>query len=302
MPLDQLLRTYTAGNTVISRFVAEEYQGLPPEVVAYSVEVQSRVADALIGGLSAEYNRQAALLESSATQQRTREVERLLAEESFSDQQIGYRLDAWHIAGIISGVRADQAARLLAELLGCELLLLPRTAETYWAWWGGPHEIPFDKVESAARRSADGASFAFGECRHGIDGFRLSHCEAQTVTDVVIRVDEPIVRAADAILPALLLRDRGLADLFVDAHLGRLKSQKDWPMLSATLSAYLEAGGALGAAAASLGVDRHTIRRRMQRIEDLQERPIGVVRSELEIALRVDRLLAARLTGRRQSD
>jgi hypothetical protein len=300
MPLEELLRGYTAGNTAISRFVAEACVGLPPEALAYSVEVQSRVADALIGGLSAEYARQAALLERSAAQQRSREVERLLAEESFSDQGIGYRLDAWHVAAIVSGVRADQAARLLAEQLGCELLLVPRAAETYWAWWGAPRTIPFDKVESAARGFGDGAAFAIGECRHGISGFRLSHREAQAVTDVVVRVDDPVVRAADALLPALLLRDREMADLFVDAHLGRLKSQKDWPTISATLSAYLDAEAAPGAAAATLDVDRHTIRRRLRRIEELLGRPIGAVRGELEVALRVDRLLAAELTGRRR--
>jgi sugar diacid utilization regulator len=299
MPLEELLRGYTAGNTVISRFVAEECAALPSEAFAYSVEVHSRVADALIGGLSAEYGRQAALLERSAMQQRSREVERLLAEESFSDQRIGYRLDAWHVAAIVSGVRADQATRLLAEQLGCELLLLPRAAETYWAWWGAPRRTSFDKVETAARRFGDGAAFAIGECRHGLNGFRLSHREAQTVTDVVVRVDDPVVRAADAMLPALLLRDRGVADLFVDAHLGRLKSQKDWTTISATLSAYLDAEMASGAAAAALVVDRHTIRRRLRRIEELLERPFGVVRGELEVALRVDRLLAAELTGRR---
>jgi hypothetical protein len=301
MPLDELLRGYSAGNTVISRFVAEECAALPPEALTYSVEVQSRVADALISGLSAEYGRQAALLERSATQRPIREVERLLAEEPFSHEQIDYRLDAWHVAAIVSGVRADQAARLLAERLGCELLLLPRAAETYWAWWGAPRRLQFDKVESGARRLGHRASFALGECRHGSDGFRLSHREAQMAIDVAVRVAEPVVRAADAMLPALLLRDRGLADLFLDAHLGSLKSQKDWPIISATLRAYFDAGATPGAAAAALQVDRHTIRRRLRRIEGLLERPIDTVRAELEIALRVDRLLTAELTGRRQA-
>jgi hypothetical protein len=301
MPLDELLRGYTAGNTVISRFVAEECAALPPEALTYSVEVQSRVADALIGGLSAEYGRQAALLEHSAVQRTIREVERLLAQESFSDQRIDYRLDAWHVAGIVYGVRADQSARLLAEQLGCELLLLPRAAETYWAWWGGPRRVHFDKLESAAQRLGGRASFALGECRQGRDGFRLSHREAHVATDVVVRTDEPVVRGADAMLPALLLRDRGLADLFVDAHLGALKSQKDWPIISATLRAYLDSGAVLSASAAALKVDRHTIRRRIRRVEELLERPLGTVRAELEIALRVDRLMSADLMGRRKS-
>jgi hypothetical protein len=301
MPLEELLRGYSAGNTVISHFVAEVCAELPPEAMTYSVDVQCRVAEALIGGLSVEYARQAALLGHSATQRTMREVERLLAEESFSDQHIGYRLDAWHVAGVVAGVDADQAARLLAEKLGCELLLLPRGAETYWAWWGAPRRMHFGKIESAAQRLGDRASFALGECRHGRDGFRHSHREAQTAVDVIVRVDEPVVRAADAMLSALLLRDRSLADLFVDAHLGRLKVQKDWPTLASTLRAYFDSESALGAAAAAIAVDRHTMRRRMRRVDELLERPIGAIRAELEIALRVDRLLTAELTGRRQT-
>jgi hypothetical protein len=301
MPLDELLRGYTAGNTVISRFVAEECLALPPEAMTYSVEVQSRVADALIGGLSAEYGRQAALLEHSAVQRTIREVERLLAEESFSDQHIDYRLDAWHVGAVVFGHGADQAARLVAEHLGCEMLLLPRGAETYWAWWGGPRRVPFNRLESATQALGDRASFALGECREGRDGFRLSHCEAVVATDVAVRTDAALVRAADTMLPALLLRDRALADLFVDAHLGSLKSQEDWSTIAATLRAYLDAGAAPVAAAGIVGVDRHTMRRRIRRIEGLLERPLGSVRAELEIALRVDRLLAADLAGRRQA-
>jgi hypothetical protein len=228
-----------------------------------------------------------------------REVDRLLAEESFSDQEIGYRLDAWHVAGVLHGAGADPAARLLAEQLGCELLLLPRGAETYWAWWGSPQRIPFEKVGSAARRLGERASFTLGESRDGMVGFRLSHREARAAANVAVRVDEPVVRASDAMLPALLLRDRDLADLFIDAHLRSLKSQRDWPAIAATLEAYLDAGGAQGAAAAALEVDRHTMRRRIRRIEGLMGRPFDAVRAELEIALRVERLLAAELTGRR---
>jgi hypothetical protein len=301
MPLEELLRGYSAGNTVISRFVAEECASLPPEALAYSIEVQCRVADALIGGLSAEYARQTDLLERSTTQRTTQEVERLLSEESFSGQHIGYRLDAWHIAGIVFGARADQASRLLAEQLGCELLLLPRGAETYWAWWGAPRELDFEKFEIAAGQLGDRASFALGESRHGTAGFRDSHHEARTAIDVLVRLDAPVVRAADALLPATLLRDRHLADLFVDAHLGALKRQKDWTVISTTLWAYFDAGTALGVAAAAIEVDRHTMRRRIRRIEELLGRPLDTAPAELEIALRVDRLLAAELTGRRQA-
>ncbi len=293
MPLDALLRGYTAGNTVISRFVAEECADLPAEALTYSVEVQSRVADALIGGLSAEYAHQASLLERSSRQRAMREVERLLAAEPFVGEVIDYLLDRWHIAGVVSGPQAEPRARLLAERLGCDLLLLPRAAETHWAWWGRRERIGAPSVMAAIDRLPSGATFALGSCRRGEEGFRLSHREARFSADIAVRTGEPAIRGADAILPALLIRERSTAELFLDAQLGPLKSEKDWPMIADTLRAYLDAGSALGAAAATLGVDRHTVSRRVRRIERLLERPLTEVSAELEIALRVESLIAA---------
>jgi sugar diacid utilization regulator len=293
MPLEELLRGYTAGNTVISRFVAEECIGLPPEALTYSVEVQSRVADALIGGLSTEYARQAALLAHSTHHRTSHEMERLLAGEPFSADAIDYRLDGWHVAGIVSGVKAKQAATVVTERIGCNLLLLPRTAETYWAWWGSRDRSRLRRLEPAAQRLGEEAWFALGKCREGPEGVRLSHREAHFAAEIAVRrgAGAGVVRGAEAILPGLLLRDGDAALLFVDAHLGTLKPQKDWPTIAATIEAYLDAECAPGIAAAALGVDRHTIRRRLQRIEKLMEQPMTAVRAELEIALRMDRLL-----------
>lgn len=293
MPLDELLRGYTAGNAVISRFVARECRGLPPEALTYSIEVQSRVADALIGGLSAEYARQSALLQRSETGRVSGEVERLLAGEPFADEVIRYRLDGWHLAGVVAGVRAEQAIRVVAERLGCELLVVPRGAETFWAWWGGRRRIAFETAEKVVEDVRGRSWFALGECREGRDGFCGSHREARLAADVAVRSgDARVVRGSGAILVAVLLRDRDAAHLFVDSHLGALKELKDWPVMRATLEAYFEAGGTLGGAAAALGVDRHTIRRRLKRIEEAMGRSLSSAWAETEVALRVDRLMA----------
>lgn len=299
MPLDELLRGYSAGNTVISYFVAQEAAELSPEVLRYAVGVQSRVADALIGGLSAEYARQSALLERSPAQRVADQVERLLAGEPVSAEQIGYRLDAWHIAGVVSGPEADQAARLLAERLGCELLLVSRAAELVWAWWGGPRRIPFAQLDRVAGCLERPVSFAVGESRQGVEGFRLSHREARVACTVAVRQAERLTRCADVMLPGLLLRDGSSADLFLDAYLGGLKAQRDWPSLRETLLAYFDAGASFASAAASLAVDRHTVRRRLRKVEEITERPLSRNRGELEVALRLDRLVGSDLSGRR---
>ena len=77
LPLEDLLRGYSAANTTISRIlVAEECAGLPPQALRHAIEVQAQVAEALIGGFTASYVGEAALLEAGSARGRlARQVE-----------------------------------------------------------------------------------------------------------------------------------------------------------------------------------------------------------------------------------
>jgi hypothetical protein len=289
VPLDELLRAYAGGNTVISRFVTEELVDLPPEALRYAVEVQNRVADALVSGFVDEYTRESAFLDRSSGQRLTQQVEGILAGKA-PDEDFTYELGRWHVAGIVTGLGADQAARLVAERLGCDLLLISRSAGTHWAWWGSGRRVPLSRIDPVIGEIERPVSFAVGDPQDGLEGFRRSHREAQIGSEVMVRSRARLIRGADVALTGLLLRDDELADLLVHAQLGALKAERDWPTLRETLNAYVDSDGALAGAAALLGVDRQTVRRRLARIEQLTERPVRRYRAELEVALRLERI------------
>jgi hypothetical protein len=296
MPLEDLLGGINAGSTVVSEFFARESQLLTRAYdMLAGIAIQSQVNGALIEGLTTEYRREAERLDSSPVLVRARRVERFLAEDSATDLDLDYGLDAWHVAGLATGADAANACRLLAEALGCALLLVPRAAEVQWAWWGGPRRIPFADLGAAAAELTGSFALTVGEPRPGAAGFRDSHREAQLAGAVLARTRARLLRAADALLPALLLRDPDVADLYLSAQLGRLREHREWPSLRETLRSYLRASGNTASAAAALGVDRHTVRRRLDKLERLSERPLRLSQDQLGLALELEDLLAASL-------
>jgi PucR C-terminal helix-turn-helix domain len=293
LPLEDLLRGYSAANTTISRFVAEECADLPPEALQHAIEVQARVAEALISGFTASYVQEVSVLETDSSRQvLARQVERIL-DGGAPDPGLPYRIDQWHIAGILIGPGAERYARLLGERLGCSLLIVPRSAEMHWAWWGADRRVPFRRFEEAALGISQTISLAAGESLEGIEGFRSSHRQAAFGGEVIARIPERLVRGADAVLLGVLLRDEVLAEEFVDAQLDGLRSIPDWEKLRQTLLAYIAGDGIIASAAETLELDRQTVKRRLERVESVTERPIHSQRGQLELALRVDDLGAA---------
>ncbi|HVX31693.1 MAG TPA: helix-turn-helix domain-containing protein [Solirubrobacterales bacterium] len=290
LPLEDLLRGYSAANTTISRFVAEECADLPPEALHHAIDVQARVAEALITGFTASYVKETSLLETNSSRQvLARQVERVL-DGGAPYPDFPYRMSQWHIAGILIGAGADDHARLLAERLGCSLLIVPRSAEMYWAWWGADRRVPFRRLEEVTLAVSQTISLAAGESLEAIEGFRNSHRQAAFGGEVIARIPERLVRGADAVLFGALLRDEALAEEFVGAQLDELRSLPDWKKLRQTLLAYIGSDGIIASAAETLDLDRQTVKRRLERVERVTERPVHSQRGMIELALRIDDL------------
>jgi sugar diacid utilization regulator len=221
-----------------------------------------------------------------------RQIERVL-DGGGPDPDLPYRVSQWHIAGILIGAGADHYARLLAERLGCSLLIVPRSAEMYWAWWGADRRVPFRKFQEVALGIDRTISLAVGEALEGVEGFRSSHRQAVFGGEVIARIPERLVRGADSVLLGALLRDESLARSFVDAQLDGLRSLPDWEKLRHTLLAYIASDGVIASAAETLELDRQTVKRRLERVESITERPVQFQRGQLDLALRIEDLGAA---------
>ena len=75
-----------------------------------------------------------------------------------------------------------------------------------------------------------------------------------------------------------------------EIYLAPLGGEKDGAVARKTLRAYFAAGRNAATAAAALGVDRHTVERRLHSIETRLGRLLHTCHAELEVALRLEEL------------
>jgi hypothetical protein len=247
--------------------------------------VETEIAEAQ----SAEIRRRA----RSCEQRRSEIVRRLLADE-FVDAselaELGYDLNAWHVALIATGAEAEQTVRSLAAGLGRRLLPVPQDAETVWAWLGGEHRPTFDDIERAhATAQPTGVSLAVGEPARGVDGWRTTHQEAQGA--MLVARDRPsrVTRYLDVALDVAALQDYALADSLIEKHLSPLE---DVPVGGQTarraVRALFDAEHNVSSAANALGVHRSSVHRWRDQIERRLGYRLHERQAEIELALRVE--------------
>jgi sugar diacid utilization regulator len=208
-------------------------------------------------------------------------------------QALDYELDAWHVCAIAQGSRAQEAVRVVvAAAPGCQLLTVSRGEETVWAWLGGQHKLAVADLERRLpNRLQAGVSLAVGEPGRGLEGWRLTHRQAQAALLVALRRPGTLTRYAGNMLVAAALGDEMLARSLREIYLVPLAGQRDrGAVLRETLRAYFAAERNMATAAHGLRVNRHTVERRLRTIETLLGRLLSTCQAELEVALLVEEL------------
>jgi hypothetical protein len=293
--LDTVLRRYAAGDRLIGEFIMDEAGDLPTEVVREVLRGQGPHVDRLMADVANEYMDEWELIRRSPAQRVAERVQRLLVSDSPLDAaSLDYEFDAWHVGAIVAGPRADVAARTLAAGLGRRALVVPRGNDSAWAWLGGRDKPEDGEVE---RYQASGVlgevSLALGEPRAGLEGWRLTHHEAQAARHVAMRSPRALVRANEAVLLAAVLRDEALAKSLKQTYLVPFDEHGEFgPVLRETVRAYFAAGFNAATAAAALGIDRHTVQRRLRKAEEALGRLLQACHAELAVALRLEELEA----------
>jgi hypothetical protein len=294
--LDRVLLRYNAGHLLLEDFVMQEarHSDLSSErsALRHVLRTQGALLDHFTASIANEYQHEVERVARTPELRRTETVQRLLAGAPVDASALGYEFEAEHVGVIAMGAAAGEAARSLAAELGRDLLSVSRSEQTVWAWFGGQRRLAIDDVDRvmSAEKWA-GVSLAIGESERGIDGWRLTHRQAQAAMLVALRTPQRVTRYADVALLAAVLKDRELATSLVEIHLAPLEDQKDGGAVSrATLRAYFAAGSNAATAAAALGVDRHTVERRLHTIEEALGRLLHTCRAELEVALRLEEL------------
>jgi PucR C-terminal helix-turn-helix domain len=290
--LDTVLRRYAAGDRLLGDFIMDEADRFPSAVLRKALRMQGPQVDRLMAAVAAEYMDELGRMQRSPAQRLAERVQRMVAGESPAEVgDVGYVFEAWHLGMIVKGAEAEPGARALAAALHCQALTVPRGNGTAWAWLGARHPLSIEDIERLlAAGVAEDTWIAVGEPRRGVEGWRLTHREAQASLEVMLRKPQRLTRARDVILLAGVLRDAGLAKSLHETYLAPLEEHGDSAVLRSTLRAYFAAGQNAATAAAALAVDRHTVQRRLRKVEDALDRLLPDCHAELVVALDLEEL------------
>lgn len=293
VPLDAVLRRYFAGNALFGDFLVEEAARaeIPSSVLRRLLGEQATLSDRLLAAVSAEHAREAEIRPTSATERRRECVKSLLAGELVDRSQLGYDLDAHHLALMAKGNGAERTMRGVASTLGRRLLAVCREEEQIWACWlGGRNKLDADRaLRALSDIPLDRMVITVGEPGEGLSGWRFSHRQAKAALPIAERRGQQVLRYADVVLPASILHDDLSAASLHQLYIEPLERARDGGKVAlATLRAYFAAERNVSSTAAALGVDRRTVRNRIGAIEELLGRPLKGSLAELEIALRLD--------------
>lgn len=293
VPLDAILRRYSAGNAFIVDILVEEAEraGASTSTVRRLLHLQATVFDRLLQAVSDEHVREASSRPATTAEWRHRYLEELLAGRQPSGEMgLEYDFDGHHLGLMVKGEGAHGVMRELAATLDRRLLADTHQEEPAWACWlGGRARLGSEEAMRALDSIApDSVIAAAGEPAEGIAGWRLSHRQAKAALPIAERRGTRTLRYSDVAVLASILRDDLGTTSLRQIYLEPLEATKDGGKVGReTLRAYFAAERNISSTAAALGVDRRTVANRLRGIEELFGRRLGECAGDLETALRL---------------
>jgi hypothetical protein len=203
---------------------------------------------------------------------------------------LGYELAQNHLAVIAWDGPTEEAAGALTHGLGRNVLSCSAPDGALWAWIGSRDPFrPEDVLAIAEVADAVGCRTGLGEPGSGHDGFRRSHRQA-LLTRAAATARPPaasVTRYTDVAVTALLGScDATAARELVDLELaGLLDPDPRTGELRRTLRMHLLEAQRTSATGRAMGIDRHTVRERLDEIERRIGHRIEGRSTELAIAL-----------------
>jgi hypothetical protein len=293
--LDTVLRRYFAGHTLLEDFLVEEAENegtLDSAELKSLLRSQATVVDRLLAAVSEAHSTETERRWRNAESRRSERVERLLAAEQVDTSGLAYDFSGWHLGLVARGPDSSKLLRALAEPFDCRLLRVPREG-VMWGWLAFRHRPDASEIEAVFPDALPpGCALAVGEPGQGLAGWRLTHRQAAMALPVALRRPGKIVCYSAVALLALALQDELLSTSLKHLYLMPLSAEKDGGRaLCQTLRAYFKAGRNVSSAAAALGVDRHTVTKRLRAVEERIERQLDECAVDLALALALEDLV-----------
>lgn len=262
--------------------------------------------DQVLRIVSAAHETELASLRASRVQMRRQILKELLrggdvTGEAELSETLAYELGAVHVAVILSACPEPQSRRLTqnarAKVQASATITLPLGAAVTVVWLARPAAWT-DRmlVDLAVALGADGATASIGQPGRGLSGFTGSFEEARRAEMVRAAWTDSaptVLRFAEVQLEAMALADLGAARRFVAHELrGLMVDDTAAARLRETLLVWFETGSHVSTAA-KLELHEHSVRNRLRRAEELIGHPLTNHRIELQVALRLYRIVSA---------
>jgi PucR C-terminal helix-turn-helix domain len=295
--MDTISRRYTAVGQLLEDHITQEAErfSLSPcnpalRAVRWAI---AALLDRLIVSIHDEYTIEALRCRKSPEQQLADHMRDLLAGDRAATFALDYEFDAWHLGAIVTGTLAANLIDNLAAHVGCRVLFVTCESNMVWAWFSGPRRRSLYAIERAFLSAVQpGATLALGESAEGLDGWRLTHWQAQDAHFVSLRQPQRLTRYVDVALVVSWLRDIARARWLIDTYLAPLDGVgRSGETLRKTLRAYFAVGRNQAAAERQLNISRRTMRNRMAIIEDRLGPLLHACQAEIELALRLDAII-----------
>jgi hypothetical protein len=286
-------RRYLAGHRCLAEFVEEELQRLDlpnPSLVLHELyKAQEAMLERLMAMLEYEYNNECRAA-SSPEQRRADIVRKLLADEyvdSVELAELGYKFhDRWHVALIVVGVDVSEAMRRLEIDRGRELIWVSGGPGMAWVWIELEQKLSTTEIERVLSTDEAVDMAGSGEPSQGMDGWRLTHYQAQEALGIALRTSEKLVRYEPFLAAAM--QSGTAARSLKQTYLAPLANRRDGPLLRESLRAYIDAYGSATSAAKALNLDRHTVEKRLRTFEKLIGCGLYTCLAKVDVALRLD--------------
>jgi hypothetical protein len=297
--LDTVLRRYIAGQALLADFIMEEaassgFSGDETLLQQHLRETQTPLLERLTASVIEAYTDEIERAGGSPGKRRSELVLGLLAGKSggaVDPAELDYNFDVWHVGLIATGAKAAEFVRAVTAALGCERMAVSRGERTAWVWFGRRRKFTLAELKRLSIERPTDISLASGEPRKGLEGWRLTHREAQAAQLVALRKPPGLTRCSEVVLEAAVLQHGALAVALVETFLSPLdglgyrgQSARD------TLRAYFESRRNVSSTANLLGVARNTVESRLREIEERLGRPLHTCSAQLEVALRLEAL------------
>lgn len=183
----------------------------------------------------------------------------------------------------------DAATQLAHCLKTRNPLLVSPGGRDLWAWFATRSTPDLDALRGCVPWLVKhDVTVAVGTPLEKVDGFRLSHIEAQQAQQISFRLRQPdaLTMFPDVEILALLLASPEAAHRFVARTLGGLADDTEGPSrLRETMYALLSTGS-VDEASRLLSVHKNTVRYRVSQAEALLGTPEKWVPAEVELAIR----------------